>query len=152
MGSLQDFLASYGKSTLLIVALTVIFFGPRLLTHYSQSQNFTLARFAQQCAEDAEPYLLTCGCQDLMSNAQEITPMLATAFVVVSVAVLVPFGFKFILTWLKKPHPVTPQHPLLMSSLYSRLRKRRNSRLRGHNARKRLHFGILSGGRYGTGR
>jgi hypothetical protein len=46
--------------------------------------------------------------------------MVAAAFVVVSVAVLVCFGFKFILTWfwLKKPPQVDPQHRPLLSSLY----------------------------------
>ncbi len=44
--------------------------------------------------------------------------MVAAAFVVVSVAVLVCFGFKFILTWLKKPTQVDPQHRPLLSSLY----------------------------------
>jgi hypothetical protein len=38
--------------------------------------------------------------------------MVAAAFVVVS-AVLVCFGFNFILTWLKKPHQIAPQRPLL---------------------------------------
>ena len=32
--------------------------------------------------------------------------MVAAAFVVVSVAVFVCFCFNFILTWLKKPHPL----------------------------------------------
>jgi hypothetical protein len=44
--------------------------------------------------------------------------MVAAAFVVVSVAVLVCFGFKFILTWLKKPPQVDPQHRPWLSSLY----------------------------------
>ena len=39
--------------------------------------------------------------------------MVAAAFVVVSVAVLVCFAVNFVLTWLKKPHQVAPQRRLL---------------------------------------
>jgi hypothetical protein len=49
--------------------------------------------------------------------------MVPVTFVVVSVAVLDCFDFRFILTWSKKPPQVAPQHRLLASSLYSRLRQ-----------------------------
>jgi hypothetical protein len=50
--------------------------------------------------------------------------MVAAAFVVVSVAALVCFIVKFILTWVKKRYRLLPQrrHRLIVSSLYSRLR------------------------------
>ena len=46
--------------------------------------------------------------------------MVAAAFVVVSVAVLVCFAFKFILNWLKKPSQVAPRLRVLVSSLFLR--------------------------------
>jgi hypothetical protein len=49
--------------------------------------------------------------------------MVAAAFVVVSVAVLVCFAFKFILNWLKKPSQVAPRVRVLLSSLFLRLRQ-----------------------------
>ena len=48
--------------------------------------------------------------------------MVAAAFVVVSVAVLAGFASKLLLTWLKKPLQVAPQHRLLVSTLFRRLR------------------------------
>ena len=48
--------------------------------------------------------------------------MVAAAFVVVSVAVLACFGFKFLLTWLQNPLEVAPHHRVSVSSLYARLR------------------------------
>ena len=66
----------------------------------------------------------------LKDIGQEVTPMVwdvmvAAAFVVVSVAVLVGRGFKFILTWLKKPPEIAPhpQHRRLASSLRIRAKK-----------------------------
>jgi len=58
----HDFWSSYGKSVLLVIALTMLFFGPRLVTRYFQSQRFNLITSAYDYAEDAEPYLLTRGC------------------------------------------------------------------------------------------
>jgi hypothetical protein len=49
--------------------------------------------------------------------------MVAAAFVVVSVAVLVCFGFDFILNSLKKPSQVAPRLRVLLSSLSLRLRQ-----------------------------
>jgi hypothetical protein len=49
--------------------------------------------------------------------------MVAAAFVVVSVAVLVCFGFNFILNSLKKPSQVAPRLRVLLSSLSLRLRQ-----------------------------
>jgi hypothetical protein len=67
------------------------------------------------------------GDRRLKAIGHEVTPMVwdmmvAAAFVVVSVAVLVCFGFKFILTWSKKPPEVAPhpQHRRLASSLRTR--------------------------------
>jgi hypothetical protein len=68
--------------------------------------------------------------------------MVAAAFVVVSVAVLACFSFKLLLTWLKKPLQVAPQHRLLVSSLYARLRQGLNQthereRLRNNRTMKK---------------
>lgn len=54
--------------------------------------------------------------------------MVAAAFVVVSVAVLVCFVFNSILTWLKKSHQVGPRHRPLASLLNPRLRQLTQSR------------------------
>jgi hypothetical protein len=48
--------------------------------------------------------------------------MVAAAFVVVSVAVLARFDFGLLVTWLKKPLQVAPQHRLSVASLHARLR------------------------------
>ena len=66
--------------------------------------------------------------------------MVVAAFVVVSVAVLVCFGFNLIFTWLKKHHQVAPDH-LLVSARYARLRHlltqtRGNERLRNNRTMK----------------
>jgi hypothetical protein len=58
----QDSWSSCGKLVLLVIAVTMLFFGPRLVTRYFQSQCFNLITSAYDCAEDAEPYLLTRGC------------------------------------------------------------------------------------------
>ena len=64
--------------------------------------------------------------------------IVAAAFVVVSVAVLAEFPVSSFLTWLKQPHPLAPQHRLLMSSLYSRLRQRRiKIQIAGHTLKAR---------------
>jgi hypothetical protein len=59
--------------------------------------------------------------------------MVAAAFVVVSVAVLVCFAFKFILNWLKKPSQVAPRLRVLVSSLFLRLRQ---GLIQTHNSEK----------------
>jgi hypothetical protein len=79
--------------------------------------------------------------------------LVAAAFVVVSVTILVRFGFKFILTWLKKPHLVAPPYRSVnVIALYSRLRQGliENSRLWTTRQKKVIQFGISSGGRYDT--
>jgi hypothetical protein len=58
----QDSWSSCGKLVLLVIAVTMLFFGPRLVTRYFQSQRFNLITSAYDYAEDAEPYLLTRGC------------------------------------------------------------------------------------------
>jgi hypothetical protein len=68
--------------------------------------------------------------------------IVAAAFVVVSVAVLACFASKLLLTWLKKPLQVAPQHCLLVSALFRRLRQGLNQtqerkRLRKNRAMKK---------------
>jgi hypothetical protein len=62
MGKLRDVWSNYGKLILLVVAVTIMFLGPRVLTRYLQSQGLYSAKSAYDCFEDAEPYLLTRGC------------------------------------------------------------------------------------------
>ena len=62
MRKFQDFWFIYGQSVLLVLIVTMLFFGPRLLTRYFEARRFNMITSAYDCAEDAEPYLLTQGC------------------------------------------------------------------------------------------
>jgi hypothetical protein len=59
---LRDVWSDSGKLILLVVAVTIMFLGPRVLTRYLQSEDLYSASSAYDCFEDAEPYLLTRGC------------------------------------------------------------------------------------------
>jgi hypothetical protein len=79
--------------------------------------------------------------------------MVAAAFVVVSVAVLVCFLVKFFLTWLKKPHQVASQHCLLSITPCAKVQYK--LKIAGHKLKARqtaTTLRDLSGGRYDTGR
>ena len=85
-------MAYSSKLIVLVVAMAIMFFGPRLLTRYFESQRFNPLTIAMSKIPTHIFSLEVV--RILVSNAQEITPMIAAAFVVVSVAVLVRFGFK----------------------------------------------------------
>ena len=93
MPNFHDSWSNYGKTVLLVIAVTVLFFGPRILTRYFQSQRFNLITSAYDCADDAEPYLLTRAVRICMIDAFKdcFLVFLAAAFVFLSHYYLVNF-------------------------------------------------------------